>query len=235
MVAGSAGALAAVVVHRGRHWEALLLLAPVYLTYRTYQIFVGRLDDQRRHVQETQKLHSEALEALRQALNAEQALAQEKERLATTLADMTRLEEARRQLLNREHAARAAAEQANRLKDQFLAVVSHELRTPLNAILGWAELLQSGKLDEAKSDRASRAILDSAKRQAQLIDELLDVARIMSGKLRLERSTVDLIEIVQSAVAVGPAGRRSQAHPGRRRDVTRSRARSSATAHGCSR
>ena len=202
MVAGSAGALAALVVERGRHFEALLLLAPVYLTYRTYEIFVGRLEDQRRHVQETQKLHSEALEALRQALNAEQALAQEKERLATTLADMTRLEDARRQLLNREHAARAAAEQANRLKDQFLAMVSHELRTPLNAILGWSELLQSGKLDEAKSGRAARAILESGKRQAQLIDELLDVARIMSGKLRLERSTVDLIDIVQSAVAV---------------------------------
>ncbi len=202
MVAGSAGAIAALIVQQGRHWEALLLLAPVYLTYRTYEIFVGRLEDQRRHVQETQKLHTEALEALRQALNAEQALAQEKERLATTLADMTRLEDARRQLLNREHSARAAAEQANRLKDQFLAVVSHELRTPLNAILGWAELLQSGKLDIAKGDRASRAILESAKRQAQLIDELLDVARIMSGKLRLDRSTVDLVEIAQSAVAV---------------------------------
>jgi signal transduction histidine kinase/CheY-like chemotaxis protein len=202
MVAGSAGAIAAVVVQRGRHWEALLLLAPVYLTYRTYKIFVGRLEDQRRHVQETQKLHNETLEALRQALSAEQALAQEKERLATTLADMTRLEDARRHLLNREHAARSAAEEANRLKDQFLAVVSHELRTPLNAILGWAELLHGGKLDLLKSDRASRAILESAKRQAQLIDELLDVARIMSGKLRLERSTVDLIDIVHSAVAV---------------------------------
>jgi len=202
MVAGSAGAIAALIVQQGRHWEALLLLAPVYLTYRTYEIFVGRLEDQRRHVQETQKLHSETLEALRQALSAEQALAQEKERLATTLADMTRLEEARRQLLNREHSARAAAEQANRLKDQFLAVVSHELRTPLNAILGWAELLQSGKLDQPKEDRASRAILESAKRQAQLIDELLDVARIMSGKLRLERSTVDLVDIAESAVAV---------------------------------
>src|SRR4029450_10598975 len=193
-----------VIIQRGRHWEALLLLAPVYLTYRTYEIFVGRLEDQRRHVQETQKLHNETLEALRQALSAEQALAQEKERLGTTLADMTRLEEGRRQLLDREHPARAAAEQANRLKDQFLAVVSHELRTPLNAILGWAELLQSGKLDEAKRDRASRAILDSAKRQAQLIDELLDVARIMSGKLRLERTAGDLREIVQGARGGAP-------------------------------
>ena len=206
MVAGSAGALAAVVVDRGEHWKAVLLMAPVYLTYRTYQVFVGRLDDQKRHVAETQRLHQETLEALRQALNAERALAEEKERLAVALADMTRLEEARNQLLTRELAARAAAEEANQLKDQFLAVVSHELRTPLNAILGWAELLRGGRLPDEKRDRASHAIYDSAKRQAHLIDELLDVARIMSGKLRLERSTVDLAEIVSAAIgAVQPA------------------------------
>ncbi len=206
MVAGSAGALAAVVVDRGEHWKAVLLMAPVYMTYRTYQVFVGRLDDQKRHVAETQRLHQETLEALRQALNAERALAEEKERLAVALADMTRLEEARNQLLTRELAARAAAEEANQLKDQFLAVVSHELRTPLNAILGWAELLRDGRLPEVKRDRASHAIYDSAKRQAHLIDELLDVARIMSGKLRLERSTVDLTEIVSGAIdAVQPA------------------------------
>jgi len=74
MVAGSAGALAALIIQRGRTWEALLLFAPVYLTYRTYRIFVDRFDDQRRHVEETQRLHTETLEALRQALNAEQAL-----------------------------------------------------------------------------------------------------------------------------------------------------------------
>ena len=206
MVAGSAGALAAVVVDRGEHWKAVLLMAPVYMTYRTYQVFVGRLDDQKRHVAETQRLHRETLEALRQALKAERALAEEKERLAVALADMTRLEEARNQLLTRELAARAAAEEANQLKDQFLAVVSHELRTPLNAILGWAELLRDGRLPDAKRDRASHAIYDSAKRQAHLIDELLDVARIMSGKLRLERGTVDLTEIVSGAIgAVQPA------------------------------
>jgi signal transduction histidine kinase/ActR/RegA family two-component response regulator len=202
MVAGTAGALAAVIVQRGEHWKALLLIAPVYLTYRTYQIFVGRLEDQRRHTAETERLHQETLEALRQALNAERALAEEKERLAVTLADMTRLEQARNELLDRELAARATAEQANRVKDQFLAVVSHELRTPLNAILGWADLLRSGRLHEAKRDRASQAIFDSARRQAQLIDELLDVARIMSGKLRLDRSTVELTEIVSGAIAV---------------------------------
>jgi signal transduction histidine kinase/ActR/RegA family two-component response regulator len=202
MVAGSAGALAAVIIQRGRHWEAALLMAPVYLTYRTYQIFVGRLDDQRRYVAETLQLHQETLAALRQARTAEHALAEEKERLAVTLADMTRLEQARKLLLDRELEARVTAEQANRLKDQFLAVVSHELRTPLNAILGWADLLRTGKLEESKRDRASRAIFDSAKRQAQLIDELLDVARIMSGKLRLERSAIELTEIVNGAIAV---------------------------------
>jgi signal transduction histidine kinase/ActR/RegA family two-component response regulator len=202
MVAGSAGALAALVVQKGEHWKALLLIAPVYLTYRTYQVFVGRLDDQREHVAETQRLHAETLEALRHALNAERALAEEKERLGVALADMTRLEEARNQLLERELAARAAAEEANQVKDQFLAVVSHELRTPLNAILGWAELLRNGRLPDSKRDRASHAIYESAKRQAHLIDELLDVARIMSGKMRLDRSTVDLTETVSAAIAV---------------------------------
>ncbi len=202
MVAGGAGAIAAVVVQRGRISEAVLLLAPVYLTYRTYLIFVGRLDDQRRYVAETERLHGETLEALRQALSAERALEAEKERLAVALADMTRLENARNELLDREHVARATAEQANRLKDQFLAVVSHELRTPLNAILGWSELLRTGKLQEAKRDRATQAIFESARRQAQLIDELLDVARIMSGKLRLDRRTVDLTDVIRGAISV---------------------------------
>jgi signal transduction histidine kinase/ActR/RegA family two-component response regulator len=202
MVAGSAGALGAVVVQRGEQWLALLMIAPVYLTYRTYHIVVGRLEDQKRHVAETQALHGEAVDALRQALAAERALVGEKERLAVALADMTRLEDARKQLLEREHAARASAEQANRLKDEFLAVVSHELRTPLNAILGWADLLRAGKLDETKRDRASQAIFDSARRQSHLIDELLDIARIMSGKLRLERSPVDLAATITAAIEV---------------------------------
>jgi signal transduction histidine kinase/CheY-like chemotaxis protein len=118
------------------------------------------------------------------------------------VAEMTRLEQTRKQMLEREHAARASAEHANRLKDEFLAVVSHELRTPLNAILGWSDMLRSGRLDEARRVRAFGAIHDSATRQAQLIDELLDVARIMSGKLRLERTFVDLGEVVRGAVNV---------------------------------
>ena len=202
MVAGGVGAMAAIVIERGQHWVAILLLAPVYLTYRTYHLFLGRFEDQQRHMTEMRRMHRETVEALSQAHEAERALANEKERLAIALADMTRLEEVREQLLGREQAARASAEEANRLKDQFLAVVSHELRTPLNAILGWADMLRSGKLDGMRRDRASQIIFDSAKRQAQLIDDLLDVARIMSGKLRLERMLVDVEEVVRAALQV---------------------------------
>jgi PAS domain S-box-containing protein len=85
MVAGTAGAIAALVISNGGHWLAILMLAPIYLTYRTYRVFLGRIEDERRHRTETQKLHTEAIEALIQAKRAEQALAQEKERLAVTL------------------------------------------------------------------------------------------------------------------------------------------------------
>ena len=85
MVAGTAGAVAAVVIEHGEHWLALLMLAPVYLSYRTYRVFLGRIEDEQRHLKETQRLHDEAVEALVQAKRAEQALAHEKERLAVTL------------------------------------------------------------------------------------------------------------------------------------------------------
>jgi PAS domain S-box-containing protein len=85
MVAGGAGAVAAIVIGRGEHWTALLMLAPVYLTYRTYELFVGRLEDQKRHIAETQQLHHEAVDALLQARQAERDLADERERLIVTL------------------------------------------------------------------------------------------------------------------------------------------------------
>jgi signal transduction histidine kinase/ActR/RegA family two-component response regulator len=200
MVAGGAGALAAVVIDRGEHWKAILLIAPVYLTYRTYELFVGRLDDQKRHVAQIQQLHQQTVEALMQAHQAEQALAAEKERLGRTLTDMTRLEDARNQLLEREQAARASAEAANKLKDQFLAIVSHELRTPLTAMLGWADMLRRGTLEEARRQRAYEVILNSAKRQAQLIDDLLDVARIVSRKLTLDRTAISLGDVLRGAL-----------------------------------
>jgi len=200
--AGTAGALAALVLARGDQWKAVLLIAPVYLTYRTYELFVGRIDDQRRHTEEIQRLHQETLEALQQAREAERALAGEKERLGRALADMTRLEDAREQLLAREQSARATAEEASRLKDQFLAIVSHELRTPLNAILGWADMLSKRKLDEEVRARGHRTIYESARRQAQLIEDLLDVARISSGKLRLDRALVSMQSVMVDALQV---------------------------------
>jgi signal transduction histidine kinase/ActR/RegA family two-component response regulator len=202
MVAGTAGAGAAVVIARGDHWTAMLMIAPVYLTYKTYQVFIGRLEDRDRHAAEARLLHQETSAALSLARDAEHALAAEKDRLAGMVAELTRLEATRRELLDRERAARESAEEGNRLKDQFLATVSHELRTPLNAMLGWADLLRTQKVDEALRDRACRSIYDNARQQARMIDELLDVARIVSGKLRLERSAVDLEQVTRAALEV---------------------------------
>ena len=96
--------------------------------------------------------------------------------------------------------ALAAAEESNRLKDEFLAVVSHELRTPLNAILGWARMLRAGTLPQDDVPRALETIERNAQVQAQLIEDLLDVSRIVSGKLRLEMRPVDVREVIEEAV-----------------------------------
>jgi PAS domain S-box-containing protein len=104
-----------------------------------------------------------------------------------------RLEEERESLLRREQANREEAEAANRIKDEFLAMLSHELRTPLTPILGWSKLLQTNKLPEEKLQAAMVSIEEHAKRQAKLIDDLLDLARIVRGKLTLNLSTVTLI------------------------------------------
>jgi PAS domain S-box-containing protein len=97
-------------------------------------------------------------------------------------------------------------ENANRTKDEFLATVSHELRTPLNAMLGWVRMLRSGTLPEDKRERALETIERNANAQTQLIDDLLDVSRIISGKLRLDVTTVDLSSVANDAIeAVRPA------------------------------
>ncbi len=101
---------------------------------------------------------------------------------------------------------RAAAEEQNRIKDEFLGTLSHELRTPLNAITGWAHILQAGTLGAADQARAVETILRNAKLQARLIEDLLDVSRIISGKLRLELSPLDLSKVIEAAVeAATPA------------------------------
>lgn len=104
------------------------------------------------------------------------------------------------ELLCKEQAARKQAEAANRMKDEFLAVVSHELRSPLNAMLGWARLLRTRKLDEAKRDRALETIERNAMLQTKLIEDLLDISRIIQGKLRLNIRPVQLVIPIEAAI-----------------------------------
>jgi PAS domain S-box-containing protein len=117
-----------------------------------------------------------------------------------SISDRKQAEAEREQLLAREQAARQEAETANQVKDQFLAVLSHELRSPLNPILGWASLLRSRKFDALATDRALATIERNAKLQAQLIDDLLDVSRILRGKMTLDMQPVDLVSTIQSAI-----------------------------------
>jgi signal transduction histidine kinase/CheY-like chemotaxis protein len=101
--------------------------------------------------------------------------------------------------LDREQILRREAEANNRLKDEFLMTVSHELRTPLNSLLGWADMLRRGIVSEGRRQRAVEAIYHNAKLQTQLIADLLDTSRILTGKLRIEPAFVDLGQIVQDA------------------------------------
>jgi signal transduction histidine kinase/ActR/RegA family two-component response regulator len=103
-------------------------------------------------------------------------------------------------LLAREKAARQEAEEANRLKDEFVATVSHELRTPLNAILGWARMLRIGGLDQERTAKAVETIERSAENQAHLVEDLLDMSRLLSGKLRLDIHTLDPATIINTAI-----------------------------------
>jgi signal transduction histidine kinase len=110
-------------------------------------------------------------------------------------------EDALREALQREQAVRAAAEAANRVKDEFLATLSHELRSPLNAILTWATLLRSTRVDPPTTERALEAIERNTRQQARMIEDLLDVSRIISGKMRLEVAPMKLSEVADAALA----------------------------------
>jgi PAS domain S-box-containing protein len=105
-------------------------------------------------------------------------------------------------LLERESTARATAEESNRLKDEFLATVSHELRTPLTAILGWSRMLESGSLDDEAAARAIETIRRNAKSQAQIIDDILDVSRIITGNLYLDLHPIELAPVIEAAINV---------------------------------
>ena len=104
------------------------------------------------------------------------------------------------ELVAREQSARAEAETASRMKDEFLATVSHELRTPLNAIIGWTHMLRRGQLDGDTQERALETIERNAKAQAQLVEDILDVSRMISGKLTLHTTVVDIASVASAAV-----------------------------------
>ncbi|MFL6194804.1 MAG: ATP-binding protein, partial [Thermoanaerobaculia bacterium] len=112
------------------------------------------------------------------------------------ITDRRRAEAERAEMLAREQAARAEAEEANRIKDEFLATVSHELRTPLSAMIGWVHLLRTGSLDAASTERALETIDRNIRAQSQLIDDILDVSRIIRGNLKLALSPIDLAAIL---------------------------------------
>lgn len=115
------------------------------------------------------------------------------------ITDRKRTEAEREQLLERERIAREQAEAANRIKDEFLAVLSHELRTPLNPIIGWIQLLRKGTLDDRTTAIALETIERNAKLQTQLIEDLLDISRILQGKLALKLDAVDLAATIEAA------------------------------------
>jgi len=109
-------------------------------------------------------------------------------------------EKERAELLAREQAARAEAESANRSKDEFLAIVSHELRSPLNAMLGWARLLRTRKFDAVTMERALETIERNGQAQLQLLEDLLDISRIIRGKIYLNVCTVDILSVITAAI-----------------------------------
>ena len=127
------------------------------------------------------------------------------------ISERRQAEERRAQLLEAESRAREEAEHASRLKDDFLATVSHELRTPLNAVLGWAQLLNMRAYDEALFKRGIEAIERSARTQVHLIDDLLDMSAILSGKVPLEIGPVDLADVLERArETIEPMARQKQ-------------------------
>ncbi|TAF03965.1 MAG: PAS domain S-box protein, partial [Nostocales cyanobacterium] len=122
------------------------------------------------------------------------------------ITERKQAEQEREQLLAREQAARTEAETANRIKDEFLATLSHELRTPLNAMLGWTQLLKSRKFDEITTAKALETIDRNSRALAQLIEDVLDVSRIIRGKLRLNLHPLELAPVIQAAIeTVRPA------------------------------
>ena len=154
------------------------IIVIIYFTYQTYlkniEASAAKIDIARRHVEE----------------------------LSRYIDELQRSEEAREQLLVRAEKARSEAEAANRIKDEFLATLSHELRTPLTSLLGWSSILRQLERDPVLLTQGLEAIERNARTQARLIDDLLDVSRIVLGKLHLNVQPVDFSSVIQAAINV---------------------------------
>jgi PAS domain S-box-containing protein len=146
------------------------------------------------------RIHGEASGTLTYYYRQPHRFSDRELRIATALANLASAAIASAELYDEQRRLRAEAERANRLKDEFLATVSHELRTPLTAILGWATMLRSDSSDEKALQRAIETIERNAKNQKQIIEDLLDVSRIITGKLRLEIRPVELASLIEAAV-----------------------------------
>jgi signal transduction histidine kinase/ActR/RegA family two-component response regulator len=178
--ASAAGIIAILIARHG--FYAVVATAPIILiicfTYQTYlkniEASVEQTEAARLHVEE----------------------------LSRYISELQRSEEARGQLLLRAERARSEAEAANRIKDEFLATLSHELRTPLTSLLGWSSVLREGKRDAKILAQGLDAIDRNARVQAQLIDDLLDVSRIVSGKLNLDVRPLDIASVARAAINV---------------------------------
>jgi signal transduction histidine kinase/ActR/RegA family two-component response regulator len=171
--ASTAGVTARLVQSAGLH-AVLATLPIIAIIYFTYRTYLKNIEVSEAHVEE----------------------------LSRYLHELKMSEAERETILLREQAARAEAEAANRLKDEFLSTLSHELRTPLTSIIGWTNLMRGGKVKGEVQAQALETIERNAKIQSRLIDDLLDLSRIISGKLLLEAREVDLNQVISNSIEV---------------------------------
>jgi signal transduction histidine kinase/CheY-like chemotaxis protein len=177
----SAAAIVASLIKTYGFYAVIATFPIVVIIYFTYQIYLKNIETSATQTDIAQRHVAE---------------------LSKYIAELKNSEEARGQLLIRAEHARAEAEAANRMKDEFLATLSHELRTPLTSLLGWACVLRGPNRDEPLLDQGLEAIERNARVQVQLIDDLLDVSRIVSGKLHLDVRPVDISAVIQTTISV---------------------------------